>query len=448
MPYFDLYKIMHIKYIFIALTIFLISKSGLAVTLQQSILAASLYNSEIKAAHNAFEADNQKKYQGFSGLLPSITFDTTWAKTDQPDATYAAGVTKHNYSFNLKQPVFDVARYATWRKSIAISNLAEVNYLKAQQKLIYDVISAYYLVNYQRSVLEANIKNRNAFNIQLRQARKALTVGEGTKIDVIEAQANYDKANADELASQNALHDASIAFRQLSGIDALEIPSLGMTCVPDTENLNEAQLIKIGQKSNLDIQAALHSLKGSEADLIATNSQHLPVITFQASYGKNWSRAENGNIYDEIFGTTSKTDNSVIALNVSIPIFSGGGQISQSLEAAHRREQSKNLLADAQRKMEQDVMQFFSGVANGLSQIRAYQQSVHSSKARLSSTSYGRQMGQRTLIDEFSAEKEYYQAIQSLAQAKYNYIISLAKLKSATGELDYSLVKIFSCGAA
>lgn len=75
-----------------------------------------------------------KKYQGFAGLLPVVTLNAAWNKTDQPDAAYSAGVTRHNYSFNLTQPVFDVARYANWRKTVVISDLADVNYLIAQQK--------------------------------------------------------------------------------------------------------------------------------------------------------------------------------------------------------------------------------------------------------------------------------------------------------------------------
>ncbi|VFS90809.1 type I secretion outer membrane protein, TolC family [Raoultella planticola] len=85
--------------------------------------AASAYNAEFNAARRAHEADAQKKYQGFAGLLPVVTLNAAWNKTDQPDAAYSAGVTRHNYSFNLTQPVFDVARYANWRKPWSISDL-------------------------------------------------------------------------------------------------------------------------------------------------------------------------------------------------------------------------------------------------------------------------------------------------------------------------------------
>jgi outer membrane protein len=165
----------------------LLSGSACALSLQQALLAASAYNAEFNAARRAHEADAQK-YQGFAGLLPVVTLNAAWNKTDQPDAAYSAGVTRHNYSFNLTQPVFDVARYANWRKTVVISDLADVNYLIAQQKMIADVVTAYYSVVYQRSVLKTSAKSLPRL-MRLQQVQKSLKLGDGTRLDEAEAQA-------------------------------------------------------------------------------------------------------------------------------------------------------------------------------------------------------------------------------------------------------------------
>lgn len=419
-----------------------------AISIQESLIAANTYNAEINAARNAHDAESQKKYQGFSGLLPVVTLNGAWNKTDQPDAAYSAGVTRHNYSFNLAQPIFDVAKYATWRKSVVIADLADVNYLIAQQKLIGNVVTAYYNVLYQRSVLETHQRILAAFDAQLKQAHKALDVGDGTRLDEAEAQANYDKSVADVLAAENDLNDANIEFHQLTGLDALSIPGQNMGCLRFTDTLHLERLKHMAAADNLDVLAAIQTIKGSEAEIISATANHLPVVSFQASYGKNWSRAEDGNFLDSMFGTTAKTNNTTIGVNIAIPLFAGGSHISQSIEAAHRFEQSKDLLIDARRKAEQQTVQAASAVKNGEARIKAYQRAIASSEKRLSSTRYGREIGQRTLIDVFNAEKEYYQAIQDLAQAQNIWIQSIIKLSSATGSLDYATVKTFSCGTA
>jgi len=425
----------------------LLSGQVLALSLQESLIAANTYNAEINAARSLHDADGQKKYQGFAGLLPTISLDGSWSKTDQPDATYSAGVTRHNYSLNLSQPIFDVSKYANWRRSVVVGDLADVKLLIAQQKLISDVTNAFYNVVYQRSVLETNQRILAAFSAKLKQSLKALEVGDGTRLDEAEAQANYDKAVADELAAENDLNDANIAFRKLTGMDAQGISDRSMSCVRFREKILPDQLKRNASTNNLDVLAAIQTLKGSEADILTATSNHLPVVTFQAGYGKNWSRAEDGNYLDTIFGTTSKTDNTQISVNVSIPLFAGGGQLSQSLEAAHRYEQSKDLVIDARRNAEQQAIQAASGVHNSQSRIKAYERAIASAQKRLIATRYGREMGQRTLIDEFNAEKDYYQAVQDLAQAKNTLIQSIVKLKTATGSLDFAAMKSFNCGA-
>lgn len=426
----------------------LLSGQAGALSLQESLMAANSYNAEMNAARSEHDADGQKKYQGFAGLLPAISIDGTWVKTDQPDAAYSAGVTRHNYSVNLTQPVFDMAKYATWRRSVVISNLADVNLLIAQQKMIASVTTAYYDVLYQRSVLETSHRILAAFSARLKQTQKALEIGDGTRLDLAEAQANYDKAVADELVAENDLNDASLTFRQLTGRDPRSIPDSSMRCVRFPDRLVPEQLKRDAAANNLDVLAAIQTHKASETDILSATSSHMPVVTLQAGYGKNWSRAENGNYLDTLFGTTSKTDNTQISVNVSIPLFGGGGPVSQSLEAAHRFEQSKELITDARRKAEQQAIQAASGVHNSQSRIKACQRAIASAEKRLSATRYGREIGQRTLIDEFNAEKDYFQAVQDLAQAQNALIQSIVKLKTATGSLDYAAMKSFSCGAA
>ncbi len=125
--------------------------------------------------------------------------------------------------------------------------------------------------------------------------------------------------------------------------------------------MNPEQLKRTAAASNLDVLAALQAIKGSEADLVTATADHLPVVTLQAGYGKTGAGRKTVTYFDDLFGTTAKTDNTTVGINISIPLFAGGSHISQSLEAAHRFEQSKDLLIDARRKAEQQTLQAMSG---------------------------------------------------------------------------------------
>ncbi|WP_312625631.1 TolC family outer membrane protein [Scandinavium sp.] len=418
-----------------------------ALTLQEAVIAADNYDSTILAARNLNDAQQQKRIQGFAGLLPVVSLNGAWSKQDQPKASYAAGVTRHNAAVNVTQPLFDLSKYADWQRGDAIADEAQVRYMLAQQKMISDVSDAWFTVIYYSRVLDNADKARVAFEQQLNSASKALAIGEQTRLDVDEAQANFDKSVADVISAESQLKDAKIRFERLTGQSGNSVPVSGMDCVTPKKLPQLALLRSRTESQNLNIQAAQFVMNQSQADVVAAAGQHLPVVTFQASYGNNWSRAEDGNVLDDVFGTTSKTRNTNIGINVSVPLFAGGSQISQSIEAAHRKEQAKDLLIDARRQALEDVESAWSGVRAGEATISAYDRGIVSAKKRMESTQYAYELGMRTTIDRLNAEKDYFKSLSDFANAQYEYITSNIKLASATGDLNYAWLKKFTCPA-
>lgn len=419
-----------------------------SLTLPEAVLAGSVYDSEISAARNAQRADRQKRFQGFASLLPVVSVNGAYSKQDQPGATYAAGVTRHNYSVNLTQPLFDIAKYAAWKRGDAIADNADVVLMLAEQKLITQVAEAYFRVIYQRDVLKSAINAKAAYEKQLSQAQVALRVGEGTRLERDEAQANYDRAIADAIAAENDLAEAGIIFSRLTGRYPEEIEPVTLSCVmrfPVSDDFKSLQ--QRAAQNNLQVRAALFQLEQSKADLLAAHGAHLPVVTLQAGYGTNWSKAEDSNLLDAVFGTTSKTRASNIGINVSIPLFAGGSHISQSTEAVRYRDRSKDLLENARRKARQETHSAWLKLKNGRSQYLAEKKALASARNKADSTAYGRKIGLRTVIDELNAEQEYYKSLQALAKLQYDYSNARLKLAMELGELDYSQLGRYHCAA-
>lgn len=422
--------------------------SAHSLTLQEAVLAGSVYDSEISAARNAQRADSQKRLQGFASLLPVVSLNGAYSKQDQPGATYAAGVTRHNYSVNLTQPLFDIAKYAAWKRGDAIADNADVVLMQAEQTLITRVAEAYFRVIYQRDVLKSAINAKAAYGKQLSQTQVALQVGEGTRLERDEAQANYDRAMADAIAAKNDLEEAGMVFSRLTGHPPEEIEPVTLTCVmrfPVSDDFKALQ--QRAAQNNLQVRAALFQLEQTQADLLAAHGAHLPVITLQAGYGTNWSKAEQSNVLDVVFGTTSRTRSSNIGINVSIPLFSGGSQISQSIEAVRRRDRGKDLLEDTRRKARQETQSAWLKLKNGRSQYLAEKKALASARNKADSTAYGRRVGLRTIIDELNAEQEYYKSLQTLAKLQYDYLNARLKLSMELGELDYSQLDRYHCAA-
>jgi outer membrane protein len=104
-------------------------------------------------------------------------------------------------------------------------------------------------------------------------------------------------------------------------------------------------------------------------------------------------------------------------------------------EALANEEKARQDLENARRTAQLTAQQAFLGVASGVSQVRALEAALTSSQSSLDSTRLGQEVGVRTQIDVLNAQQQLSQTRRDLAQAKYNYILALLRLKSAAGQL-------------
>jgi outer membrane protein len=72
---------------------------------------------------------------------------------------------------------------------------------------------------------------------------------------------------------------------------------------------------------------------------------------------------------------------------------------------------------------------------SGAARIRAYKQAVTSSRSALEASQTGLQIGTRTAVDVLNAQQQRYQAQRDYDHSRYEYLLSILRLKAATGHL-------------
>ncbi len=406
-----------------------------AADLLDAVNAARGFDAGISASRQAQLAGREKRWQGLAGLLPRAQIDGNYIKQDQPGAPYAAAVRRHSATASITQPLFDVARIADFKRGGALADQADAEYEKARQTLVTEVSDAYFSVLFAREVLQAAESAGQAFRQQLAQAQAALRIGDGTRTDVDEAQANLDDALARQIRAQNDLEIARGTFRRLTGLPADDLAPIAWPCVPLAAPLELQRAMDEAASQNPDVRIAEKLLDQNKADIVGARGASLPVVNLQASYGTNWSRGANENGLDEVFGTTSKTRASMIGVTVTIPLFAGGGNLSAAREAYRRRDQSRDALEDARRKAREHARSAYLGITNGIALMRAQERALASADSKVKSRRLGREVGLRTRIDELNAQQRYFEAIRDLADARYGFLRSRLQLSAALGTL-------------
>lgn len=338
-----------------------------ATSLQQAARAALTYDSALQSSQMTSEADQQKYWQGMAGMLPTLTLEGNWDRQEQPDKKYQSGVTNHSYDLSVRQPLFDMSKYAGWRKGVAIANTAEAQSKKAEEKLLNAISNAYFSVLYQQEVLQAAKAASHNFKQQQQKLQAGILNGQNTRTELDEAKANYALAQAKEIEASSQLLLAGEAFRRLSGVSPDTVEPVNFQCLNASPYASLTDAINASQQRNTEIKIALFQNDQADADVLAADGAHMPVVSLYARYGKNWSRNDNDDnlLYDAIFGTNSKSNNLQYGVNVSIPLFAGGSQISQSYEAAYRRQAAKYSTMEAQRKAATDTRSAWLSLTNG-----------------------------------------------------------------------------------
>jgi len=416
-----------------------------AASLADAVNAARGHDAGIGAAQNAQLAGRESRWQGLAGLLPRAQLEGSYVRQDQPRASYAAAVRRHQATATLTQPLFDVSRLAGYRRGLASAALADIDFSRALQQLTLDVADAYFEVLYQRDVLQAAGSARQAFQRERDRATAALALGDGTRTELDEAQANLDHALAREVSAQTDLDIASGTYRRLTGLPAAEAAPVAWECQPAAPAVELSALLDDAARGNLDVQAATYALERARADVGVAVGANLPVAELQASYGSRWSRGAGQNALDELFGTTSKSRSSTIGVTVTVPLFAGGAQLSATREAMRRRDEARDVLEDARRKAQEGARAAWLGVSSGDALVHAQQRALASADSRVRSTRLGRQVGLRTSLDELNAQQRYFESQRDLAAARYKQLRARLQLAAALGTLGDADVEAVAC---
>ncbi|MEE9552159.1 MAG: TolC family protein, partial [Gammaproteobacteria bacterium] len=124
-----------------------------------------------------------------------------------------------------------------------------------------------------------------------------------------------------------------------------------------------------------------------------------------------------------------------VGLEFNVPIFQGGLITSNTKEARHLYDQSRQELEQAFRAAQRDTRQAYLGVISGISRVNALKQALVSTEIALKATETGFEVGTRTAVDVVASQRATLDAKRNHARARYNYLLDSLRLKKAAGTL-------------
>ncbi len=412
-----------------------------------TIYRAALASDPVYAAARAsWLAGQEKLPQGRAGLLPQADFSASTQHNDRDLRFRNPALAPSNVQFNsnsasvsITQPLFRRQNFVAYDQGKTQVALADVQLLAAGQNLILRVAQAYFDVLLARNNVMLAQAQKTAIGQQLEQAKRNFEVGNATITDTHEAQARFDLITAQEIAARNDLEVRNRALEQLIGRVAPEIANVGKNLAllpPEPQSME--QWVELARRDGLQVRIAQENLNFASLDVQRNRGAHFPTLDAFATL----TDSGTGSGVQGSSGTDISSK--IVGLQLAIPIFQGGLVSSRVREAIANETKSQQDLENARRSTELAARQGYLGVTNGIAQVRALEAALVSNQSSLDSTLLGQEVGVRTQVDVLNAQQLLFGARRDLAQARYNYLLSLLQLKAAAGQLTETDVQIIN----
>ena len=430
----------------------------------------------LNAARFNYQASKELFWQGLSLLLPQASASpggTRYYQHGVGSTVVQAGpgnsrvFDQKNYTVTLTQPVFNMAALEAFKQGDLNTKIADMNFYQAQQDLILRVSQAYFDALTSQDNVELYRNKKSLIKQQLEVAQAKFDAGLATIVDVNTAQASYDLANSQEIGAQADLVVKRGILEQLVGHPVGLLKPLvkdakidGVLKDPRTiskdakgniiaESINPQlppgqtlnDWVNQTEAANFKVLAGQLSVSLAESTYRAAQALNYPSLNLVGTSGYNTSNG-TPNSYQP---AQTNVYNNTVALQLSIPLVSGGFNSSVIRQNAALVDAAKANYDNARRTAAQNTRAAFTGFYGGLASVKAYEAAERSSQSALDSSKLGFQVGTLINIDVLIALDTLFTTRSQLQQARYSTILNALRLKASASSLsDEDLLAINS----
>lgn len=432
-----------------------------AQTLADIYQLALTNDPQLHLAQASFRAGQETGIQSRSALLPQLSASAGFRDGNGTSATsrtlgssfIAQSIGDYddeseNYSVSLSQPLFDLSAWFNFKRGKELDQLASARFAEAQQNLIIRVSDTYFSVLRANETLRSTQAEERAIKRQLEQTRERFEVGLLPITDVHEAQAAYDAALVSTLEYRSALDIAFEGLEVLTGTRHSHLAGLATEFpVGKPDPLDKDSWVRFAQNNNFALEAARLAMTAARHHADSKKSEHLPKISAHLNYSKNYSDG----VFNRDGGIdpnnppnieaparqpfASDEEATVFELRLDAPLFSGGMISSQRRQAFQEYILARENYVLAQRTTTQQARSQHFRVLTDAARVTARAQAITSAASALEATEAGYQAGSRNIVDVLISQRTLYQAQRDYANARYDYISSMLRLKEVAGQL-------------
>ncbi len=417
---------------------------ALADTIEAALVRAYQNNPQLNAQRASVRSTDENVPQALSGYRPRVAVtgsagyqytDTLSTAGGTPTTIVRTGIhganSPRSIGTTVTQTLFNGQQTANRTRAAESQVSGAREALRVLEQTVLLQAATIYM-DYLRdsAIVEVQKSNVRVLEQTLKQTKDRFSVGEVTRTDVAQSEAQLAAGNTQLLTAEANLTTTRSNFRRIIGNEPVALAPGS----PVDRFLPGAlpAAVDLGLTQNPNVTAAMFGIDVSHLQVKVNEGALLPTVTLQASAQQS---------YEQTLTIQRSFGASAIA-QLSVPVYQGGGEYALIRQSKETLAQQRLNLEQVRDQTRANVVTAWGQLVAGKAQVQSAQSQVAASEIALNGVREEAKAGQRTTLDVLNAQQALVNARVALVTAQHDRVVASYSVLDKVGRLSPVVLKL------
>jgi len=404
---------------------------ALADTIEAALVRAYQNNPQLNAQRAQVRSTDENVPQALSGYRPkvNVTLGTGYQyqdiqQTQKGLPIHGDPLQSNSASLTVNQTLYNGNQTANRTRAAESQVSGSREALRVlEQTVLLQAATSYMDYLRDAATLEVQRSNVRVLEQTLKQTRDRFNVGEVTRTDVAQSEAQLAAGKTQALTAESNLTTTRANFRRIIGNEPTNLApgSPVDRFLPGTI----ASAVNLSLVENPNVTASMYGIDVNYLQVKINEGALLPTVTVQAAVSTAYQQTL----------TVFRTNTASAIATASIPIYQGGAEYSLIRQSKENLAQQRLNLETTRDQTRANVVQAWGQLEAGKAQVQSAQAQVTASEIALNGVREEAKAGQRTTLDVLNAQQALVNARVALVTAQHDRVVASYSVLNAVGRL-------------
>ncbi|MGD0850637.1 TolC family outer membrane protein [Bradyrhizobium sp.] len=416
----------------------------LADTIEAALVRAYQNNPQLNAQRASVRSTDENVPQALSGYRPKVAVTASagyqYTDTNSTVGGSATEIVRTEYhgtnpprsaGVTVTQTLYNGSQTANKTRAAESQVSGAREALRVLEQTVLLSAATIYM-DYLRdaAIVEVQKSNTRVLEQTLKQTRDRFNVGEVTRTDVAQSEAQLAAGKTQQLTAESNLTTTRSNFRRIIGNEpeALAPGSPVDRFLPGT--LPGAVDLSLVQ--NPSVTAAMFGIDVNFLQVKVNEGALLPTVSLVAGVQQAYEQQL----------TTFRTFGASAIAQLSVPVYQGGAEYSLIRQSKETLAQQRLVLEQTRDQTRANTVTAWGQLVAGRAQVASAQSQVTASEIALNGVREEAKAGQRTTLDVLNAQQALVNARVALVTAQHDRVVASYAVLNAVGRLSPQVLNL------